>query len=76
MEEKLSDQNEISADNPADDSLDAGAAATPNCPPGLEYLLNLNQLVIKPYTESTQVTNDFSEKNKYKVIIKYTYFNS
>ena len=41
--------------------------APPNCPPGLEYLLQVDQLVIKQQIEFFEAFTGFETANKYKV---------
>ena len=72
MDEKLP------AENPAftDDSTDSSTAAVPaNCPPGLEYLLHVDQLLVKQQIELIEVISNFEAENKYKVIIQGPQFH-
>ena len=43
------------------------AQAPPNCPPGLEYLLHVDQLLIKQQVELLEAFTGFETSNKYKV---------
>jgi len=43
-------------------------AAPPNCPPGLEYLLHVDQLLIKQQVELLEAFTGFETANKYKVL--------
>ena len=59
--------------NPAftDDSTDSSTGAfQANCPPGLEYLLHVDQLLVKQQIELIEVISNFEAENKYKVIEK------
>ena len=50
-------------------------AAPPNCPPGLEYLLHVDQLLIKQQVELLEAFTGFETANKYKVnTIKFRTF--
>ena len=76
MDEKLP---EDLSHNPAftDDSLDTEFSAAPRpaeCPPGLEYLLQVDQLLVKQQIELIEVISDFEAENKYKIVINYDSF--
>ena len=76
MDEKLP---EDLSHNPAftDDSLDTEFSAAPRLaeyPPGLEYLLQVDQLLVKQQIELIEVISDFEAENKYKVVINYDSF--
>ena len=43
------------------------AQAPPNCPPGLEYLLHVDQLLVKQQVELLEAFTGFETNNKYKV---------
>ena len=45
------------------------AQAPSNCPPGLEYLLHVDQLLVKQQVELLEAFTGFETNNKYKVII-------
>lgn len=69
MDEKIP---EDSGHNPAytDDTLDAEPSATSrpaDFPPGLEYLMQIDQLLVKQQIELIEVISDFEAENKYKV---------
>jgi len=69
MDEKIP---EDTSHNPAftDDTLDTELSATSrpaDCPPGLEYLLQVDQLLVKQQIELIEVISDFEAENKYKV---------
>lgn len=49
------------------------AQAPPNCPPGLEYLLHVDQLLIKQQVELLEAFTGFETSNKYKVWILQTH---
>ena len=42
----------------------------PNCPPGLEYLLHVDQLLVKQQVELLEAFTGFETANKYKVSLK------
>ena len=69
MDEKIAEDH---GNNPTftDDTLDAGLSTTSrpvDCPPGLEYLLQVDQLLVKQQIELIEVISDFEAENKYKV---------
>lgn len=77
MNEKLPEDYDH---NPAftDDNLDAEFSATPrpaDCPPGLEYLLQVDQLLVKQQIELIEVISNFEAQNKYKVVFKITIYH-
>jgi len=39
-----------------------------NCPPGLEYLLHVDQLLVKQQIEMLELFTGFETSNKYKVL--------
>jgi hypothetical protein len=41
-----------------------------NCPPGLEYLLHVDQLLVKQHIELIEAFTGFQTANKYKVSLK------
>lgn len=43
-------------------------AVIPNCPPGLEYLTQIDQLLIKQQVELLEAFTDFETNNKYKIL--------
>jgi len=47
-----------------------GVQAPANCPPGLEYLLHVDQLLVKQQVELLEAFTGFETANKYKVFIK------
>ena len=70
MNEKLPEDHDH---NPAftDDNLDAEFSAAPrpaDCLPGLEYLLQVDQLLVKQQIELVEVISNFEAENKYKVL--------
>ena len=78
MDEKIPEDH---GHNPAftDDTLDAELSATSrpaDCPPGLEYLLQVDQLLVKQQIELIEVISDFEAENKYKVIINSHLFSA
>ena len=77
MNEKLPEDHDH---NPAftDDNLDAEFSAAPRpagCPPGLEYLLQVDQLLVKQQIELVELISNFEGENKYKVVIKNHIFS-
>ena len=44
-----------------------GGMAPANCPPGLEYLLHVDQLLVKQQVELLEAFTGFETANKYKV---------
>jgi len=42
-------------------------AAPPNCPPGLEYMTQIDQLLVKQQVELLEVVSGFETNNKYKI---------
>ena len=45
-----------------------------NCPPGLEYLLHVDQLLVKQQVELFEAFTGFETSNKYKVIPLFSPF--
>ena len=80
MDEKIpEDASNIPGHNPAfaDDSSDVEAGVSPaNCPPGLEYLLHVDQLLVKQQIELIEVISNFEAENKYKVFSKSNHYLS
>ena len=75
MDEKIPENH---GHNPTftDDTLDAELSTTSrpvDCPPGLEYLLQVDQLLVKQQIELIEVISDFEAENKYKVIINKSF---
>ena len=47
--------------------------APPNCPPGLEYLLQVDKLLVKQQIEFFEAFTGFETANKYKVMCIFYY---
>ena len=46
-----------------------------NCPPGLEYLLHVDQLLVKQQIEMLELFTGFETSNKYKVLRVFFLFD-